>query len=111
MTSKDLTSRKFKGSDAGAEATEKRSKATFNKGGDRPDFGPQQATVKTKGTVGPRDVRGPGKQFANESNQTKMARFRPAAPAKSGITGNPVPAEGAVGRRPARRTRDYGKGR
>jgi hypothetical protein len=88
----------------GATTREKRHSVRLAKGGeDDGMFGQQQATVKTRGRVGPVDARGPGNQFATSGGAVPRNRSKVgnAAPAQAGRTGN---VRGST-------PRDYGKKR
>jgi hypothetical protein len=107
MPAKDLTSKTFRKGSAGAEGSERRNeKAPLAKGGRGADnhmHGQQQATTKTRGSVGPRDVRGPGEKFGGGGYGTPrgVSKVGVAAPAEPGKTGN---AAGS-----SRRPRDFSK--
>lgn len=75
-----------KGSDAGAEATEKRHDVQFAKGGTTKMFGEQAANEQKPGGTA-HDVSGgaPGPEYA-KGGSTKMFGFNGAQPARDGIT-------------------------
>ena len=102
---RDLRSKTFDVSDAGAEATEKRRNVTHAKGGkgaDKHMHPAQQATVKTKSSTGPANIKGPGRAEALgrpsgvRGNKSRVGQAAPAAPSVTGNMHGSRPRKGSL---------------
>jgi hypothetical protein len=104
---RNLTNPKFGKGHAGATDTEKRnSNAKFNQGGKDSDhtmFKQQAAVAKTRGHVGPKDVRGPARVAPlagppdNRRGQSKVGVSAPAGPGRTGNVHGSTPRKPPAG--------------